>query len=68
VNRVNEQRKDTTYPVILLTTTLTNALVLDEKRARINKLVEAGIRSLVSVIRINPAEAWTYDYSVGSIS
>jgi len=57
VKRVIEQRKDTTYPVMLFTTTLTNALVLDENRARINKLVDAGIRNLVSVIRINPAEA-----------
>jgi len=49
---------------MLFVTTLMKALVSDEKRARINKLVEAGMRSLVSVIRINPAEAWTYDNSL----
>jgi len=68
VKRVNVHRKDTTYPVMLFTTTLTKALVLDEKRARISKLVEAGMRNLVRVIRINPAEAWTYEYAIGSSS
>jgi len=51
------KEKDTTYPVILLITTLTNAEVLDENNASRSRLVLAGILSLVNVIKIKGAAA-----------